>query len=188
MNADIKYHIQTADGFKVAQSNTYRVGKFISTKAVGSVDREDITLQYKYPEGSPEERAALQRDNIADTIPTGDVDINIISATDVFIGEELRAGLVLSSRASEPRSVDYVIRLSPVSYIGALGTTMKKFGDSTVIAPGGEMECMSERHSTYSLHCTIDAVIDLQVICYTLLVTSLPLLLLSLYSLTYQML
>lgn len=140
VNADIKYHVQTADGFKLAQSNTYRVGKFISTKAVGIVDREDITLQYKYPEGSPEERAALQRDNVADTLPTGDVDINIISATDVFIGEELRASLVLSSRASEPRSVDYVIRLTPVSYIGALGATMKKFGDSTVVAPGATVE------------------------------------------------
>lgn len=139
MNADIKYHVQSAGGFKLAQSNTYRIGKYISTKAVGSADREDLTMQYKYPEGSPEERAALQRDNAADSLPKGDVGVNIKSATDIFIGEELRAVLVLTSRASEPRTVDYVIRLSPVSYIGALGATMKKFSDSTIVAPGGKM-------------------------------------------------
>ena len=28
-----------------------RVGRNISTKAVGSNEREDVTLEYKYPEG-----------------------------------------------------------------------------------------------------------------------------------------
>lgn len=140
VNADVKYHVESASGFKLAQSNTYRVGKYISTKAVGSADREDITLHYKYPEGSAEERAALLRDDAADTVPRGDVDVNINSATDIFIGEELKAVLVLNSRASEPRTVDYVIHLSPVSYIGALGATMKKISDSTIVAPGGEIE------------------------------------------------
>ena len=32
------------------------VGKFISTKAVGSRSREDVTLEYKHAEGSIEER------------------------------------------------------------------------------------------------------------------------------------
>lgn len=38
-------------------TNTEFVGKNISTKAVGSDERLDITECYKYPEGSPEERA-----------------------------------------------------------------------------------------------------------------------------------
>lgn len=38
-------------------TNTENVGKNISTKAVGSDERIDITESYKYPEGSPEERA-----------------------------------------------------------------------------------------------------------------------------------
>ena len=40
-------------------SDTTQVGKNISTKAVGVVRREDITLTYKYAEGTAEERAAL---------------------------------------------------------------------------------------------------------------------------------
>uniref|UniRef100_UPI0035901581 protein-glutamine gamma-glutamyltransferase K-like n=1 Tax=Myxine glutinosa TaxID=7769 RepID=UPI0035901581 len=37
------------------------VGKAISTKAVGSNQREDITHLYKYPEGSSEEREAVRK-------------------------------------------------------------------------------------------------------------------------------
>ena len=40
-------------------SDTTHVGKSISTKAVGTIWREDITLAYKYAEGTAEERAAL---------------------------------------------------------------------------------------------------------------------------------
>ena len=40
-------------------SDTTEVGKNISTKAVGATGREDITLAYKYAEGTAEERAAL---------------------------------------------------------------------------------------------------------------------------------
>ncbi|XP_078475577.1 uncharacterized protein LOC144736808 [Lampetra planeri] len=37
------------------------IGQFISTKAVGSASREDITHLYKFPEGSREERMAVER-------------------------------------------------------------------------------------------------------------------------------
>ncbi|CAM5111712.1 unnamed protein product [Natator depressus] len=37
------------------------IGKSISTKAVGKNTREDITAQYKFPEGSPEERKAVEK-------------------------------------------------------------------------------------------------------------------------------
>ncbi|XP_028673687.2 protein-glutamine gamma-glutamyltransferase 4-like [Erpetoichthys calabaricus] len=40
--------------------DTMAVGKRISTKAVGKNLREDITSQYKHPEGSPEERRSLE--------------------------------------------------------------------------------------------------------------------------------
>nr|XP_013806247.1 PREDICTED: protein-glutamine gamma-glutamyltransferase 4 [Apteryx mantelli mantelli] len=45
------------------RTNVYAnaIGKNISTKAVGQNRREDITAQYKYPEGSPQERKAMQR-------------------------------------------------------------------------------------------------------------------------------
>ncbi|NXD08709.1 TGM4 glutamyltransferase, partial [Nothocercus nigrocapillus] len=39
---------------------TNAAGKHISTKAVGQNRREDITMQYKYPEGSLQERRSMQ--------------------------------------------------------------------------------------------------------------------------------
>lgn len=62
VNADIKYHYRRKAGgdFVVLASDTTTVGKHISTKAVGSSQREDITLHYKYKEGSSSERAALK--------------------------------------------------------------------------------------------------------------------------------
>ena len=60
VNSDIKYRQKQANGeFKVMFSDTTQVGKKISTKAVGSSQRDDITLQYKYVEGTVEERIAL---------------------------------------------------------------------------------------------------------------------------------
>ena len=135
VNADVVTYVRTPSGDRLACSNHTKVGKNISTKAVGSTDREDITSQYKYPEGSPEERAALGRDDTA--AAASDVGVNIEPATDVLIGEELRAELVLTSTASAPRTVEYTIHLSPVTYIGALGATMATIMDSTVVEPGG---------------------------------------------------
>lgn len=39
----------------------YSVGKNMSTKAVGSTNRHDVTGDYKFPEGSEEERATVIR-------------------------------------------------------------------------------------------------------------------------------
>ena len=61
VNADIKYHYRNKAGkFIVMGSDTTAVGTHVSTKAVGLDKREDITLHYKYREGSAAERAALK--------------------------------------------------------------------------------------------------------------------------------
>ncbi|NXD19443.1 TGM4 glutamyltransferase, partial [Spelaeornis formosus] len=65
VNADRVYWIvKKVNGkekyFKVG-TETQDIGKNISTKAVGQNRREDITWEYKYPEGSKEERMSMQR-------------------------------------------------------------------------------------------------------------------------------
>ena len=60
VNADIRSYIVHSDNTQtLASVNTSHVGKAISTKAVGSNLREDVTLEYKFQEGSTSERAAL---------------------------------------------------------------------------------------------------------------------------------
>ncbi|XP_018093876.2 protein-glutamine gamma-glutamyltransferase E isoform X2 [Xenopus laevis] len=64
VNADRVTWICHKDGRKEqAHSDTKAVGQFISTKAVGSNDRVDITHSYKYPEGSPKEREVFEKAN-----------------------------------------------------------------------------------------------------------------------------
>lgn len=53
MNADVVDLVRLSDGQIVKfGGSTKSVGRFISTKAVGSEERHDITHQYKYPEGT----------------------------------------------------------------------------------------------------------------------------------------
>lgn len=52
MNSDKVYWQRTADGtFTPVQIKKKAIGRCISTKAVGSDEREDITHLYKHPEG-----------------------------------------------------------------------------------------------------------------------------------------
>ncbi|XP_019501254.1 PREDICTED: protein-glutamine gamma-glutamyltransferase E [Hipposideros armiger] len=46
---------------KQNSSDSHTIGKYISTKAVGSYSRMDVTEKYKYPEGSNEERKVFQK-------------------------------------------------------------------------------------------------------------------------------
>ncbi|XP_053309710.1 protein-glutamine gamma-glutamyltransferase E-like [Spea bombifrons] len=62
VNADRVTWILHKDGSKEkAHSDTKYVGQCISTKAVGSDTRIDVTHNYKYPEGSPEEREVFEK-------------------------------------------------------------------------------------------------------------------------------
>ena len=161
MNADVNHYVRIGGQFVLALSNTRQIGKKMSTKAVGGTDRVDITSQYKHPEGSPEERAALGRDDTA--AAKSDVGVNIETATDVVIGEELRAELVLTSTASAPRTAGYTIHLSPVTYIGALGATMATISDSTVVEPGGVCVCACARECMHAF-----SLLQLAVLCMLL--------------------
>ncbi|XP_008113742.1 protein-glutamine gamma-glutamyltransferase 4 isoform X2 [Anolis carolinensis] len=64
VNADmVLWIIRNVNGkeeFMRVFEDTRTIGRNISTKAVGKNEREDITDQYKFPEGSPEERKAMK--------------------------------------------------------------------------------------------------------------------------------
>uniref|UniRef100_A0A8D1C5L0 protein-glutamine gamma-glutamyltransferase n=1 Tax=Sus scrofa TaxID=9823 RepID=A0A8D1C5L0_PIG len=46
---------------KRTSTDSHSIGRYISTKAVGSYSRMDVTEKYKYPEGSREERQAFEK-------------------------------------------------------------------------------------------------------------------------------
>ncbi len=58
VNADVVEMLRLSNGELVNfDGSTKLVGQFISTKAVGSDERYDITHQYKYPEGTAKSHA-----------------------------------------------------------------------------------------------------------------------------------
>ncbi|XP_029865471.1 protein-glutamine gamma-glutamyltransferase 4 [Aquila chrysaetos chrysaetos] len=65
VNADKVYwvvkEVNGKDKYTRISTETQGIGMNISTKAVGQDKREDITAQYKFPEGSKEERRAMQK-------------------------------------------------------------------------------------------------------------------------------
>lgn len=90
----------TADGI-----SKHCIGRNISTKAVGTDDRQDITLNYKFAEGSEEERLAVfqanrfssrKNHNIYDKKMDVDVKFKLVGSSDmdILIGE-VKSKLVL---------------------------------------------------------------------------------------------
>ncbi|NXI90103.1 TGM4 glutamyltransferase, partial [Psophia crepitans] len=65
VNADKVYwvvkKVNGKDKYIKISTETRGIGVNISTKAVGQNKREDITMEYKFPEGSEEERKSMQR-------------------------------------------------------------------------------------------------------------------------------
>lgn len=69
VNADVRLYTVHEDGSQsLSRVLTRHVGKSISTKAVLGSEREDVTNDYKFPERSVSERAALLGELIQKTV------------------------------------------------------------------------------------------------------------------------
>ncbi|KAM8945642.1 protein-glutamine gamma-glutamyltransferase 2 [Pelodytes ibericus] len=74
VNADVIYYIEQKDGTVKQTLYTAQVGQNISTKAIGRDTREDITHNYKYPEGSEDERRVFEKANKHSAQPNQDAE------------------------------------------------------------------------------------------------------------------
>ena len=120
VNADILTHFEKDGEFIVVNSNTTEVGSLVATKKVGKEELEDITLEYKFREGTMEERAAA-----AVTTPS-DVKYALIPERDVSVGKSCTFTLTMKTTLSENLTVDLVLKANSVSYIGSVGELIKE--------------------------------------------------------------
>lgn len=100
----------------IVKRQTRHVGRNISTKACGSDRREDLTSQYKHPEGSEEERAAFDRayahgrkapyhDKFV-IEEEGAVTVDITPASeDVAIGSDVNVAIKVTNTTTETKTV-----------------------------------------------------------------------------------
>ncbi|KAK6174756.1 hypothetical protein SNE40_017973 [Patella caerulea] len=133
VNADKIYWVTQFDG---SMKNNYvekkSVGKNISTKLPLRDEREDITTEYKYPEGTEEERTAVLRANQTgssrhDIYKTGatDVEFNLVQQDDVFVGEDFDVILMITNKGKKDRDIHGRLAASTMYYTGVAADRVK---------------------------------------------------------------
>ncbi|XP_041060188.1 protein-glutamine gamma-glutamyltransferase 2-like [Carcharodon carcharias] len=85
--------------------NESRVGHKISTKRCGSEEREDITSNYKYPDGSVQEADVFEKANRMQNIPTPEktLSLSIVTELPIYNGKPIAVSMVVSNNTSEQK-------------------------------------------------------------------------------------
>ncbi|KFP79186.1 Protein-glutamine gamma-glutamyltransferase 6, partial [Apaloderma vittatum] len=121
-------------------SDTRKIGKFISTKAVGTNSRVDVTANYKYPEGSLKERrvyrkalkllgvrstgkrtkkrrsAAAQRQNTTQPTRKPSISGKLHLDASPVIGQDILLTLALKNLISDFKTIKVKLRASAILY------------------------------------------------------------------------
>ncbi|XP_071792486.1 protein-glutamine gamma-glutamyltransferase K-like [Asterias amurensis] len=109
------------------------VGRNISTKEVGKKGRRDLTLDYKYKDGSDEERAAVKLAAGYGTKPfvydvpdtTDDVDMSVEVTPNVYIGADFDIPILVENKSSEQRTISINFALHSCYYTGVIAKQIK---------------------------------------------------------------
>ncbi|KAF4096311.1 protein-glutamine gamma-glutamyltransferase 2a [Onychostoma macrolepis] len=168
VNADVVEYIKLRDGrvFKMGGSTT-EVGKSISTKAVGRDEREDITHNYKYPEGSEEERMVYEKANhhnkLAQAGEEPGLHIKIKVTPDMQIGSDFDVYAELKNNTMVTKSCRVMFYAQAVSYNGKLGETcgLGEFTEMNLASTEGGKVTLRLEYAEYSKAITHDRMIKL---------------------------
>jgi len=116
INADEHYYVEKDDGsgYVLARTVTDSIGIGMSTKAVGSNARRDITDDYKYREGSLAERASHR----ANDTKSGDILTRWEVDDSAEFGAEVKANFILETKASQKRTVHVELFTTILQYTG----------------------------------------------------------------------
>ncbi|XP_043845725.1 protein-glutamine gamma-glutamyltransferase 2 [Dromiciops gliroides] len=129
VNADVVNWIRKGDGStEKLYTKTAKVGLMISTKAVGKDEREDITHNYKHPEGSHEEREAFKKANHTNKLYPRDeypldnmLKLKIKVSPDMNKGNDFDVFGVINNISTMEQKCQLMIVARTVSYNGQLG-------------------------------------------------------------------
>ncbi|KAL1250377.1 hypothetical protein QQF64_021382 [Cirrhinus molitorella] len=136
VNSDVVFWQRTPCGtFAVVHVDRNAIGHCISTKAVGSDRRVDITQQYKHPEGSEEERRAVEtalrhgsRRCVYPLPCAEDVicDVTLKGDGPCCVGKDAVLCISLKNKCSASRSVTLHSQVSATYYTGIRKALVKK--------------------------------------------------------------
>ncbi|KAK9514593.1 hypothetical protein VZT92_026623 [Zoarces viviparus] len=135
VNSDKIYWQRNLDGtFSQIYSEKKLMGRFISTKAVGTDERNDITDLYKHPEGSVQERIAVETacsygsKAEAYSSPTAeDVSVEVtMDGEGPKIGSDAELTITLRNDSSEQRKLLLHSQVDVIYYTGVHKATIRK--------------------------------------------------------------
>ncbi|KAL6468100.1 hypothetical protein MHYP_G00237770 [Metynnis hypsauchen] len=134
VNSDKIYWQRNLDGtFSQIHSEKNAVGRCISTKAVGSEQRVDITHLYKHPEGSEEERIAVEtacrygsKPDVYSSPVAEDVSVEVkVDGDGPCMGEDAKLKIELKNKSDQARSTTLHSQVAVMYYTGVLKDTVK---------------------------------------------------------------
>ncbi|CAH0748849.1 unnamed protein product [Diatraea saccharalis] len=130
---------------KLIKRDTVSIGQKISTKAIGRMEREDITDLYKYPERTLEERSTMEKalrrsGNIFARYYLNDAFNDVVFdfelRDDIKIGQQFTVVLHMKNRSTiEQYTVKGVLRVDTVTYRGKTGDNVKRSDVDLVLGP-----------------------------------------------------
>lgn len=156
VNADKVFWRHTGPGnpLKLIKKDEFGIGHFISTKAIGRWEREDITRTYKYEEKTNEERAtmlkALKQANSAFSRyylneEFNEVHFHFELKDDIKIGEDFHVVLSMRNKSSDQTyTINGNLLVESILYTGKSRKDLKSMKFSEVIEPNGAKDVTME--------------------------------------------
>ncbi|XP_019752380.1 protein-glutamine gamma-glutamyltransferase K-like isoform X1 [Hippocampus comes] len=147
VNSDKIYWQRNPDGtFSKIHSEKKVVGHLISTKAVGSDERSDITHLYKHPEGTEAERIAVETacryGSKADAYSSPEVEDVLIEVTmdgdGPQMGRDAELTLTLRNSSAEQRHIILHSQVAIMYYTGVHKATVKTDHTNLELLPAEE--------------------------------------------------
>ncbi|KAF7652497.1 hypothetical protein LDENG_00096110 [Lucifuga dentata] len=170
VNADVVDLVRLSNGeFVKFSGSTKSVGRNISTKSVGSDKRHDITHQYKYAEGSEEERKVFEKaqhhNKLQQQGEEPGLHLKIKLADKMIMGSDFEVNALLTNNYMTAKSCIFLFFARAVSYNSTQGKSCG-FTSEKVEVPPGEVRRISLRleYSTYGSVITSDRLIQLSAI------------------------
>ncbi|KAM3838495.1 protein-glutamine gamma-glutamyltransferase 2-like [Diretmus argenteus] len=167
VNADVVDLVRLSNGeFVKFSESTKSVGCNISTKAVGRDERHDITHQYKYPEGSPEERQVFEkaqhRNKLEQRGEEPGLRLKIKLADNMTVGSDFEVHALLTNNCMAAKTCKLMLFAQAVGYNAKRGEGCGFASDRVELSPGEERRLpLRVKYANYGSVITSDRLIQL---------------------------
>ncbi|XP_078394437.1 protein-glutamine gamma-glutamyltransferase K-like, partial [Cetorhinus maximus] len=165
VNSDKVFWQRQADGtFQKVLVLKKAVGHQMSTKAVGSDEREDITESYKYTEGTDEERIAVETacrhgsrpETYADQCTASDVEVTVHTDDGIIMGSDFTVTVGVANAGSQCRSLTLFVQAVVMYYTGVAKGSLKKDKRDVLLEPHEKKEVKLVFHDEDYLEFLVD--------------------------------